>query len=994
MTLPEDTMLENRYRIDRLISHGGMGAIYRGFDTNLQMPVAIKENFFQTPQSIRQFEQEALILARLHHPGLPRVIHHFSFEGQQYLVMDYIDGEDLWEMVKHQGHPLEEARAIEYIIQVADAVSYLHSQNPPIIHRDIKPQNIKVTLDNRAVLVDFGIAKIAEADTKTRTGAQAVTPGFSPPEQYSGLGTAPVSDVYSLAATLYAVLTGKKPPDSITMMVKKTEFTPPKVINSALSDGVSQAVVDAMQPQMEDRPASVALWKKQLQKVQASLTPAADNGHDTTLVPGSAAQAEISDLDETITHWLIDSNGKGYPIGSAPIVIGRHSDAGIPLTVLSVSRHHAFVRVEAGRCFAMDNNSANGTFINEQPLSAGWHPLNDGDTLGVGSARFTVTTTRPEVVVPINPNASRPVIDDKISTSPAAAPVTPPMPAVDPDAGTMIDQSPPATGPISAAGPDAETFVGTAPSAPVPTSAGAYQKSGLPVVPIVIAVIILLAAVGGAAYFIMDSSSQTASASATAVAETTAQAAIAIQTQTAEAAQSEADADATAAAQETVAAAETETAIEQESEAQAVAEAGTQATAEARATQNAKAKAAESTATAENLAAAQTATAESAPTETPSPTSAPPTRTPTTAAATKAPTATATSGPPTATPKPVVSGPTVIPVETVDTLAEIGAVPVISVQINPKNPKEVYALAKGDVNAVLKSANGGDGPWGKLDIDASGLTNFLVDPTNPARLFAPAWNAVVRSDDGGNSWKAFGDGLSTANRVVNLVTVDEAAPNIVYGGIGSTFIVSTDGGTSWVSEGFGNGLGQGKITSIAVDPFNHDIVFVGGEFGSLYKSDDSGRTFQQLFFNTGRGAYSIAAHPAKDGEYLVGVNSFEAGIMKTTNAADFQSSSNGLIFGGADSAYSAIAYAPSNPNIVYVGSGFESNADSKGIFKSTDGGKSWSGAGNGLRINPETGYPHYVKSIAVHPTNPDIVFAGTGWGLYKSTDGGQNWSMQ
>ncbi len=181
MPLPEDTVLENRYRIDRLLAHGGMGAIYQGFDSNLNMPVAIKENFFQTPQSIRQFQQEALILARLHHPSLPRVIQHFSFEGQQYLVMDYIEGKNLWEIVKKRKGPLEEAQAIEYLIQVSDAASYLHRHKPRIIHRDIKPQNIKITLDNRAVLVDFGIAKVVEDNSHTRTGAKAVTPGFSPP---------------------------------------------------------------------------------------------------------------------------------------------------------------------------------------------------------------------------------------------------------------------------------------------------------------------------------------------------------------------------------------------------------------------------------------------------------------------------------------------------------------------------------------------------------------------------------------------------------------------------------------------------------------------------------------------------------------------------------------------------------------------------------------------------------------------------------------------
>ena len=268
MTLPVGMVLVDRYRIDDLLAHGGMGAIYKAFDTNLNIGVAIKENFFQTPESIQQFQQEALILARLRHPGLPRVIHHFSagtepLSGRkQYLVMDYIEGEDLWEIVKKQGRPLEERQALNYMIQVCDAVSYLHRQHPPIIHRDIKPQNIKITPDNRAVLVDFGIAKIGDEDTKTRVGARGVTPGFSPPEQYSGAGTTQVSDVYSLGATLYAVLTGKKPPDSISLLVSKAKFEPPNVVNLALSNQVSEAVLQAMQPMAEDRPQSVAAWEE------------------------------------------------------------------------------------------------------------------------------------------------------------------------------------------------------------------------------------------------------------------------------------------------------------------------------------------------------------------------------------------------------------------------------------------------------------------------------------------------------------------------------------------------------------------------------------------------------------------------------------------------------------------------------------------------------------------------------------------------------------
>ena len=236
MTLSPGTMLENRYRIEQPLAQGGMGAIYQAFDTNLDIPVAIKENFFRTPQSISQFQKEAQILARLHHPNLPRVIQHFSYEGSQYLVMDFVEGQDLWEMVQQREQPLNERQALDYLTQVCDAVEYLHRQRPPIIHRDIKPQNIKITPMGQAVLVDFGIAKVAGDDSQTQTGAQGVTPGFSPPEQYSGEGTVPASDVYSLGATLYAVLTGQKPPHSVSLLVDQSKFKPPTAINRNLSE--------------------------------------------------------------------------------------------------------------------------------------------------------------------------------------------------------------------------------------------------------------------------------------------------------------------------------------------------------------------------------------------------------------------------------------------------------------------------------------------------------------------------------------------------------------------------------------------------------------------------------------------------------------------------------------------------------------------------------------------------------------------------------------
>ncbi len=313
MALPEDTILENRYRIDRLLGQGGMGAIYRGFDIRLKRQVAIKENFFQTPQAIQQFEREALMLANLTHPNLPRVGDHFSYEGQQYLVMDFIGGQDLWETIKLQDHPLNESQALDYIIQVCGAVQYLHTRKPPIIHRDIKPQNIKITPEGQAVLVDFGIAKMAEGGQRTSTGARGVTPGFSPLEQYAGSGTSPVSDVYSLGATLYALLTGQKPPDSASRMINQVEFVPPAKLNVNLSERVSLAIEHAMQPQPVDRPPSVAVWQQELEAIQATATtPFAETL--TLMTP-----IEKADIPTTPPPPILTAPATSQPAKSSPL---------------------------------------------------------------------------------------------------------------------------------------------------------------------------------------------------------------------------------------------------------------------------------------------------------------------------------------------------------------------------------------------------------------------------------------------------------------------------------------------------------------------------------------------------------------------------------------------------------------------------------------------------------------------------------------------------
>jgi serine/threonine protein kinase len=246
MSLTIGETLNNRYRIDDLLGQGGFGAVYRVWDINLERRCALKENLEATPEAQRQFAREARILANLNHPNLPRVTDHFMIAGQgQYLVMDYVDGMDLEMMLQHIGEPLIEAQVIKWAIQVCDALDYLHSQNPAVIHRDIKPANIKITPEGKALLVDFGISKVYDQNVATTVGARAVTPGFSPQEQYGRGTTDARTDIYALGATLYRVLTDQCPLESIERSLGQP-LLPPRELNPKISNSTNEIILRAM----------------------------------------------------------------------------------------------------------------------------------------------------------------------------------------------------------------------------------------------------------------------------------------------------------------------------------------------------------------------------------------------------------------------------------------------------------------------------------------------------------------------------------------------------------------------------------------------------------------------------------------------------------------------------------------------------------------------------------------------------------------------------
>jgi tRNA A-37 threonylcarbamoyl transferase component Bud32 len=253
--LTTGTILQDRYRIVSLLGQGGMGAVYRAWDMRLNVAAALKEMTPQPgldPQTLaqlrRQFQQEAMVLARLNHPYLVRVTDFFGEEDNTYLVMDFVEGESLADRISRQG-ALPEQDTLVWAGQLLDALSYCHGEG--VIHRDIKPQNVIIRPNGRAVLVDFGLVKLWDPyDPRTKTAMRGMgTPEYAPPEQYeTDMGhTDARSDIYSLGATLYHALAGQAPPTATLRMAAPEQFVPVRTLNPHASPAIEVAVLQAME---------------------------------------------------------------------------------------------------------------------------------------------------------------------------------------------------------------------------------------------------------------------------------------------------------------------------------------------------------------------------------------------------------------------------------------------------------------------------------------------------------------------------------------------------------------------------------------------------------------------------------------------------------------------------------------------------------------------------------------------------------------------------
>ncbi len=313
MTLERGTLLHKRYRIVEILGQGGMGSVYRAMDENLGVEVALKENLFTTDEYSRQFRLEAVILANLRHPNLPRVTDHFVIGEQgQYLVMDYIEGEDLRQRMERLGY-IPEEEAIQIGAAICDALAYLHSRKPPIIHRDVKPGNVKITPDGHIFLVDFGLAKVVQGSQATTTGARAMTPGYSPPEQYGTARTDARTDIYSLGATLYAALCGIIPEDGLARAMDNAQLTPLRKRNAKVSRRLAAAIEKSMAVYPEERFQTAEEFKKAL--LSASTKTLNPNGDYVVTPPPppeeeNAKESPIVELARPATGQVVETEAR------------------------------------------------------------------------------------------------------------------------------------------------------------------------------------------------------------------------------------------------------------------------------------------------------------------------------------------------------------------------------------------------------------------------------------------------------------------------------------------------------------------------------------------------------------------------------------------------------------------------------------------------------------------------------------------------------------
>lgn len=435
--------LQQRYRIDKQIGQGGMGAVYVATDERFGSTVAIKETLCMDENFRKAIEREARLLNSLKHAALPRVSDHFEEDNGQFLVMEYIPGEDVASMLEANHASFNVEQILKWADQLLDALDYLHNQVIPVIHRDIKPQNLKIGPRGEMILLDFGLAKGNPTDASHQTAAKSIfgySKNYASLEQIQGTGTDPRSDLYSLAATLYHLLTKQPPEDALTRAMavlsrKPDPLVPANELNPDVPRGVAGVLQTAMDLDAAERPASAADMRQMLREpekyahladpvtVAATGTNAQAFAEVTKLMPGQTGAVKQSDVKTEVMPGFVSQATavrQSSTETSDSIKLGRGRRFAVATAALSLLLVAGGVTggiyIVNPAVFGVESPSSAGP----APVTAdtGVQPVSDAEPLKVGSevsvSANVATNTQPtEAEKPAETTRTKPTAKQK-----------------------------------------------------------------------------------------------------------------------------------------------------------------------------------------------------------------------------------------------------------------------------------------------------------------------------------------------------------------------------------------------------------------------------------------------------------------------------------------------------------------------------------------------------------------------------------------------------